>query len=78
MNIRKYIHRTVAVHITYNRAGNLIKRLDAAGSGVSIGYDLAGRRISAVTAGGSTQKWRYDAMGNVNEITDGAGITHDN
>lgn len=39
----------------YDRAGNLTKRLDGMGSGVSLSYDLAGHRILAVTTGGSSQ-----------------------
>ena len=55
----------------YDRGGNLTKRLDGSGSGVSLIYDLAGRRRQAVTTGGSSQSWSYDATGNVNAVTDG-------
>lgn len=58
---------------SYDRAGNLTKRLDGAGSCISVSYDLAGRRRRAVTAGGSSQSWCYDATGNVNAVTDGLG-----
>ncbi len=58
---------------TYNAAGDLLKRTDGMGNGVSMAYDLMGRRLSAATAAGSTQQWEYDAMGNVRASTDGCG-----
>jgi len=58
---------------TYNAAGDLLKRTDGMGNGVSMAYDLMGRRLSAATAAGSTQQWEYDANGNVRASTDGCG-----
>ncbi len=58
---------------TYNAAGDLLRRTDGMGNGVSMAYDLMGRRLSAATAAGSTQQWEYDANGNVRASTDGCG-----
>ena len=58
---------------TYNAAGDLLKRTDGMGNGVSMAYDLMGRRLSAATAAGSSQQWEYDAIGNVRASTDGLG-----
>ena len=58
---------------TYNAAGDLLRRTDGMGNGVSMAYDLMGRRLSAATAAGSSQQWEYDAIGNVRASTDGLG-----
>ena len=58
---------------TYNAAGDLLKRTDGTGNGVSMTYDLMGRRLGAATTAGSSQQWEYDAIGNVRASTDGLG-----
>ncbi|SDL50114.1 RHS repeat-associated core domain-containing protein [Dendrosporobacter quercicolus] len=56
---------------TYDQAGRLIKRRDAAQSGVDYSYDLAGRVQSIYTAGGTSQAYEYDARGNITGVIDG-------
>ena len=63
--------------LTYDKAGNVVRKTDARNNATTSTYDLNGQLLSATDALGNTTSFTYDRVGNQTSLTDARGNRSD-